>query len=29
MPREGIFGKELMSGEIKVNDRIEMTHEAI
>lgn len=29
MPREGIFAKVLTGGEIKVNDRIEMTNEAI
>jgi MOSC domain-containing protein YiiM len=28
MPREGIFAKVLTGGEIKVNDRIEMTNEA-
>ena len=29
MPREGIFAKVIVGGEIKVNDRIEMTNEAI
>ena len=29
MPREGIFAKVLVGGEIKVDDRIEMTNEAM
>jgi MOSC domain-containing protein YiiM len=29
MPREGIFAKVLVGGEIRVDDRIEITNEAI